>query len=484
MPIGLLLANGVLSLMGALTSDAAFLSWGWRVPFLLSGLLVIVGLWIRLTHRREPAVPGGGGRATTRRPPPIVEVLRRYPKQVLLAIGARVGVDVAFYTFVLFITTYITTYLKLPRSYALNAVLIAAAVQVFAIPFFGHLSDRFARRPVYLVGAIGAAVWVFVFFALLDTGQFVLIVLATVVALIFHAAMYGPQAAFIAEMFPTKVRYTGASMGYQLAGILGGALAPIISVALLDRFDTLGGRVGLRGAMLAVTIVCVLLSPGDLARSTCTPTPTAQPPRPEVAHDDREHRPQQRPRRGVRRLDAWATTRPCSTWSPAPTWPAASTPATPTSCAGSARLAAERGVVIGAQVGYRDLPASAGAPSTSTRPTLTNEVIYQIAALDGFARVAGTRVSYVKPHGALYNPSCTTEAQATAVVEAMQAVRPVAPGAGPARVVGPRRGRRGPGCPPSPRRSPTAATPRRARWCRGRSRGRCCTTRGRSPSGW
>ena len=152
------------------------------------------------------------------------------------------------------------TYLKLPRNYALNAVLIAAAVQVVLIPF-GNLSDRIARRPVYLAGAIGAAVWVFVFFALLDTGQFWLIVLAAVVALILHAAMYGPQAAFISEMFPTKVRYTGASMGYQLAGIIGGALAPIISVALLDRFDTSIAVSVYAVVMLIVTIICVLLAP-------------------------------------------------------------------------------------------------------------------------------------------------------------------------------------------------------------------------------
>ena len=132
---------------------------------------------------------------------------------------------------------------------------------MFLIPWFGHLSDRFGRRPVYLVGAIGAAVWVFVFFALLDTGSFALIVLATVVALVFHAAMYGPQASFIAEMFPTRVRYTGASMGYQLAGILGGALAPIISVALLDRYDTSLVVSVYVVLMLAVTTVCVLLAP-------------------------------------------------------------------------------------------------------------------------------------------------------------------------------------------------------------------------------
>jgi metabolite-proton symporter len=259
-PIGLLLANGVLSLMGAVTSDSAFQSWGWRVPFLLSGVLVLVGLWIRLTISESPLFRELETSDTKARAP-IVDVLRTYPKRVLLAIGARVGVDVAFYSFVLFITTYVVTYLKLPDSYALNAVLIAAACQVVLIPWFGVLSDRFGRRPVYLFGAIGAAVWVFVFFALLDTGSFVLIVLATVVALVLHAAMYGPQASFIAEMFPTRVRYTGASMGYQLAGILGGAVAPIVSVALLDRYDTSLVVSLYVVAMLVITAACVAAAP-------------------------------------------------------------------------------------------------------------------------------------------------------------------------------------------------------------------------------
>ena len=259
-PIGLLLANGVLSLMGAVTSDAAFLSWGWRVPFLLSGVLVLVGLWIRMTIAESPLFREVEAEDLKARAP-IVDVLRLYPRRVLLAIGARVGVDVAFYTFVLFITTYVAQYLKLPRNYALNAVLIAAACQVLLIPLFGRLSDRFGRRPVYLAGAIGSAIWVFAFFALLDSSRFILIALATVVALVFHAAMHGPQAAFIAEMFPTKVRYSGASMGYQLAGILGGALAPIISVALLDRYDTSLVVSLYVVAMLVITIVCVLAAP-------------------------------------------------------------------------------------------------------------------------------------------------------------------------------------------------------------------------------
>jgi MFS family permease len=152
--------------------------------------------------------------------------------------AARVGTDVAFYTFTLYVLTYITGTVGLPRSYALSAVLIGSAVQLALIPLFGALSDRVGRRKVYGAGAVAAAVWAFAFFPLLDTGNRAAIVLAVVVALIAHAAMYGPQAAFVAEQFATRLRYSGASMGYQIAGIFGGALAPIIAVKLVASTGT------------------------------------------------------------------------------------------------------------------------------------------------------------------------------------------------------------------------------------------------------
>jgi MFS family permease len=258
--MGNLLAAGVLALLNLVLSDEAFLSWGWRVAFLLSGVLVLVGLWIRVAIAESPLfadVEHTGAKARL----PLVEVLAQHPRELLIAMGARIGTDVAFYTFTLYILTFITTNLGLPRSVGLTAVLVGSAFQLALIPLFGALSDRFGRRPVYAIGAVSAALWAFVFFPLLSTRSTVVIVLATVVALATHAAMYGPQAAFIAELFSTKLRYSGASMGYQIAGVLGGGIAPLVSIALVAATGTAFAVSFYVLAMVALTLVALAVAP-------------------------------------------------------------------------------------------------------------------------------------------------------------------------------------------------------------------------------
>ncbi|WP_043631551.1 MFS transporter [Nonomuraea candida] len=232
-PGGNLLATGVLAALAAWQSDEAFLSWGWRVPFLLSGALVLVGLWIRLTISESPVFR----QAPPEKRAPIVGVLRHHSKDVVIAIGARLAENISFYL----LTVFVITYAKqngIANSTVLNAVLISSAVHFATIPVWGALSDRFGRRPIYLAGAAGVGVWIFAFFPLVDTGNFLAITGAVTVGLLFHGMMYGPQAAFFSELFGTRTRYTGVSIGAQLSAIVAGALAPIIAVALLQRFGS------------------------------------------------------------------------------------------------------------------------------------------------------------------------------------------------------------------------------------------------------
>jgi MFS family permease len=259
-PAGNLLASGVLWVMSAVQPDAAFLAWGWRIPFLLSGVLVVVGLWVRVAITESPRfaeVEASGTKAKV----PLLEVLRRHPRSLLVAMAARVGTDVAYYTFALYVLTYITGTVKLSRTVGLTAVLVGSACQLALIPLFGALSDRLGRRPVYAVGAFVAAIWAFAFFPMLDTANEAVIVLAVVVALAAHAAMYGPQAAFVAELFSTRLRYSGASMGYQLAGIFGGALAPIIAIKLVQSTGSALAVSGYVAAALVITGTGLVFAP-------------------------------------------------------------------------------------------------------------------------------------------------------------------------------------------------------------------------------
>ena len=259
-PAGNLLAAAVLAIMAAVQTEADFLAWGWRVPFVLSALLVVVGWYIRNRVSESPMFEKELDEAEAPPKVPAMEVLRERPKALVLGAGLRVGENISYYILTVFSLTYLVDVSKESRSLALNALLIGAAVQFFAIPLFALLSDRIGRRPVYALGAFGLAAWCFVTFGLLGSGDNLSIILALVVGLVLHGAMYGPQAAFITELFPTRIRYSGVSLAYQLTSIVAGSLAPIIALWLYKEYDSATPVAIYVGAACLISGVSALLA--------------------------------------------------------------------------------------------------------------------------------------------------------------------------------------------------------------------------------
>ena len=235
-PSGLFISNLVILAFSS-WSGADFITWGWRIPFLLSIVLVGIGLWIRLGILETPVFQQLVARKKIERAP-IAEVIKKQPREIILSALLRMAEQAPFYIFTAFVFAYATGTLKMSRDLILSAVLVGSVVSFITIPLSGHISDRIGRRKMYLIGAAVTGLFGFLYFGMLDTAAPSAVFIAIVLSLIPHDMQYGPQAALIAESFTPRLRYSGASLGYQLASIIAGGPAPIIATALFAAYHT------------------------------------------------------------------------------------------------------------------------------------------------------------------------------------------------------------------------------------------------------
>jgi MFS family permease len=239
-PAGNMLATVVLLVLTGTLSDAAFLSWGWRVAFWLSAVVVLIGYYIRTKVSDAPIFVEAQEEAERVKATSfsVVEVLKRYPRGVITAMGLRFGENIMYYLVVTFSITYLKVQVGADTSSILWYLLVAHAVHFAVIPLVGRAADRFGRRPVYFVGAVLGTTWGFFAFPMMNSGNYAVITAAITLGLMIHALMYAPQPAIMSEMFPTRMRYSGVSLGYQVTSIVAGSLAPIIAVKLLEIYDS------------------------------------------------------------------------------------------------------------------------------------------------------------------------------------------------------------------------------------------------------
>jgi metabolite-proton symporter len=256
-PAGMVLANGALVTTTLLLDDRAFLAWGWRVPFLASAVLLLVGFWIRIGILESPIFAKLKAQGKVAKAP-VIEVLRKNGREVALSTLLRTGQHVPYYIFTTYVLSYGTQILGLGRSMLLAFVIVQSLISLFTIPLAGYLSDRYGRRLVTGIGCVAMIVFPFVFFGMLDSRSTVLVFLAIVCSTPIHDLQYGPQAAFIAESFPGSLRYSGSALGYHFASITAGGPAPMIAAALYERFHTSTAIAVYMAISALISLACVI----------------------------------------------------------------------------------------------------------------------------------------------------------------------------------------------------------------------------------